>query len=69
MAGVETTGVNILQSIMYLVGQFVGLVNFQLEEANMSFLPNHFTDLQRTWVVTWFAQSIPVMILWGFHSN
>jgi hypothetical protein len=48
MAGVETTGVNILQSIMYLVGQFVGLVNFQLEEANMSFLPNHFTDLQRT---------------------
>jgi hypothetical protein len=35
----------------------------------MSFLPNHFTDLQRTWVVTWFAQSIPVMILWGFHSN
>jgi hypothetical protein len=38
MAGVETTGVNIRQAFTYLVGQFVGLVNFQLEEANMRFL-------------------------------
>jgi hypothetical protein len=66
MTGVKTTGVIIRQAFTYLVGQFVGLVNFQLQEASMSLLLNHFTDSQRTRVIAWFAQSIPVMNLWGF---